>query len=91
MTETANLQTWLTDMVKGLVSYPKQIELDHVVDEQGILFTLKVHEEDRGKIIGKEGATANAIRTLLRSAGRKLDVRVSMKVDVPGSSFKPRD
>ena len=86
-----NLQKWLTDLVSGLVSHPEEIDLTKQEDEQGILFVLKVHEEDRGKVIGKEGNIANAIRTVLRSAGRLIDVRASMKVDVPGSSFHPKD
>lgn len=85
------LQLWLVALVQGLVSNPAAVEIDVASDEMGVLFTVRVHEEDRGKVIGKAGSIANAIRTVLRSAGRLVDVRASMKVDVPNSNFEPRD
>lgn len=89
--EYPELQTWIKNVVCGLVSNPTDIELAEQIDEQGVLFTLYVNESDRGKVIGKEGTIANALRTLLRSAGRAYDIRASIKVDVPNSKFTPRD
>lgn len=87
-TSIEKLQTWLTEIVSGLVTHAEDIKIIVVEDEQGILFTLEVNREDRGKVIGKEGAIANSIRTILRSAGQLIGVRVSMKVDA-GTKFSP--
>jgi hypothetical protein len=78
---------WLISVIGGLVSKPEAIEVTKTTDEQGVLFSVKVAKEDAGKVIGKQGVIANAIRTLLRSAGYMQEMRASMKVDVPGSKF----
>jgi hypothetical protein len=49
----------------------------------GVLLTLDVHAEDMGKIIGRSGNTAKAIRTLLRVVGMKNDARVNLKINEP--------
>ena len=85
------LQKWLQLLISGVVSFPDDIVIKQSEDEQGVLFTIEVHEEDRGKVIGKKGAIANAIRVVLRSAGRLLDVRASMKILIPGSNFVVRE
>lgn len=85
--EVQTLKDWLTGVVKGLVSNKDSIEIKHTVDDQGVLFSLKVHDADIGMVIGKAGNTANALRTLLRSVGMTYDIRVSMIVDVPGSNY----
>lgn len=85
------LTEWLISVVGGLVSDPSKIEVVRTEDEQGVLFTVKVGKEDAGKVIGKNGTIAGAIRTLLRSAGMTMeDIRASMKVDAPGSKFQLR-
>lgn len=89
--DSDQLQEWLGNIIKGLVSVPDSVEVEKTTDEMGVLYTVRVAPEDRGKVIGKEGSIANAIRTVLRSAGRLIDVRASMKVDVPNSSFAPRE
>lgn len=85
-----SLQSWLESLIHGLVSFPQSVQIEKKIDEEGILFIVKVHESDRGKVIGKEGSIATAVRTVLRSAGRLIDLRASMKVDVPGSRFELR-
>lgn len=85
------LSVWLEDLVCGLVSFPDQIKIERTTDDMGTLFVVHTAEADRGKVIGKEGTIASAIRVVLRSSGRLLDVRASMKVNVPGSNFKPKD
>lgn len=82
------LQEWLMAIIKGIVSYPESIEIMKKSDEMGVLYTVKVHAEDRGKVIGKQGRVAGAIRDLLRSAGGQNRIRTSMKIDVPDSEFK---
>lgn len=85
------VKVWLHQVLSGLVSYPDQIEITRSDDEMGVKYTVKVAPEDRGKVIGKQGKVATAIRTVLRSAGFFAGMRASMIIDVPGSNFIPRE
>lgn len=76
-------QQFLETVVKSLVDYPDDVKIDRTVDEMGVLLTLDVHAEDMGKIIGRSGNTAKAIRTLLRVVGMKHDARVNLKINEP--------
>src|SRR3989338_4530863 len=62
---------FLEYVVKALVSHPDDIKIKRTVDEMGVLMTLDVHPEDMGKVIGRSGNTAKAIRILLRVVGIK--------------------
>ena len=76
--------------VKMIVNHPDDVKVDRKIDEMGVLITLDVHPEDMGMIIGREGATAKAIRTLLRVIGAKNNARVNLKISEPeGGSRKP--
>ena len=70
-------------MVKALVDYPEDVKIDRKVDEMGVLLSLKVNPEDMGQIIGKAGATARAIRNLVRIVGLKAHARVNLKIEEP--------
>lgn len=74
---------FLEYVVKGLVDHPDSIEITRTVDEMGVLLTLTVHPEDMGKIIGKDGNIAKALRTLLRVVGMKRNARVNLKINEP--------
>ena len=76
-------QQFLETVVKSLVDNPDDVKIDRTVDEMGVLLTLDVHGEDMGKIIGRSGNTAKAIRTLLRVVGMKHDARVNLKINEP--------
>lgn len=89
--DSDKLQEWLVMIVKGLVSNPDSVVVEKTIDDMGVLYKVQVHEDDRGKVIGKEGSIGNAMRTLLRSAGRLGDIKASMQIDVPNSNFTPRD
>ncbi len=73
-------------IVKELVDHPEDVKIDRKVDEMGVLLTLRVNPEDMGKIIGKSGNTAKAIRTLLRIIGMKDNARVNLKIEEPENS-----
>ncbi len=75
--------TYLETVVKGLVDHPEDVKVTKTVDEMGVLMTLDVNQTDMGQIIGRKGATAKAIRTLLRVAGMKNNARVNMKINEP--------
>lgn len=75
--------TYLETLVKGLVDNPDDVKVTKTIDEMGVLMTLDVNQKDMGQIIGRKGATAKAIRTLLRVAGMKNNARVNMKINEP--------
>lgn len=84
-------QEFLEYLVKSLVDNPDKVEVGRKVDEMGVLLTLKVAPDDMGKIIGRSGNTAKAIRSLLRIVGIKNNARVNLKVEEPeGSTRGPR-
>ena len=74
---------FLENLVKALVDHPDSVNINRTVDEMGVLLTLDVHADDMGKIIGRSGNTAKAIRTLLRVVGMKHDARVNLKINEP--------
>jgi len=76
-------QQFLEMVVKALVDNPETVHINRTVDEMGVLLTLDVHADDMGKIIGRSGNTAKAIRTLLRVVGMKNDARVNLKINEP--------
>ena len=75
---------FLDTTVKALVDNPDAVKITREVDEMGVLLTLEVDPEDMGKIIGRQGNTAKAIRTLLRIVGMKNNARVNLKINEPG-------
>lgn len=84
-------QAFLENVVKALVDNPKAVSVERSVDEMGVLLTLKVDPSDMGQIIGRQGQTARAIRTLLRVVGAKNNARVNLKIFEPeGSERAPR-
>lgn len=76
-------QEFLEYIIKTLVDNPEEVKITRAVDEMGVLLTLQVGQEDMGKIIGRDGNTAKAIRTLLRVVGMKNNARVNLKINEP--------
>ena len=76
-------QEFVEYVVKALVDDPEKVKVERRVDEMGVLITLDVGSEDMGKIIGRDGATAKALRTLLRVVGMKNNARVNLKINEP--------
>jgi len=74
---------FLETVVKALVDNPDAVVIVRSVDEMGVLLTLTVDASDMGKIIGRDGNIAKAIRTLLRVVGMKHNARVNLKVNEP--------
>ena len=81
--DTHEDKQFLESLVKSLVDHPETVNINRTVDEMGVLLTLDVHADDMGKIIGRSGNTAKAIRTLLRVVGMKHDARVNLKINEP--------
>ncbi|MGM0482854.1 MAG: KH domain-containing protein [Patescibacteria group bacterium] len=76
-------QEFLEYVVKSLVDNPDKVKVDRKVDEMGVLMTLDIDPADMGKVIGRSGNTAKAIRTLLRVVGMKNNARVNLKINEP--------
>jgi hypothetical protein len=67
-------------IAKALVDHPEQVQVNAVEGEQVTVLELRVHPEDLGKVIGKQGRTAKSIRTLLGAAGMKLRKRYTLEI-----------
>lgn len=79
---------FLDFVVKALVEKPEGVKIHRTVDEMGVLLTLEVAADDMGKVIGRQGNTAKAIRTLLRVVGMKNNSRVNLKINEPEGGLK---
>src|SRR6185295_16090669 len=73
-------QQFVEFIVKSLVSKPDAVKIERRIDEKGVLLELTVDPEDLGRVIGKRGATAQSLRTLLRALGTKNDARYNLKI-----------
>jgi predicted RNA-binding protein YlqC (UPF0109 family) len=73
-------QQFVEYVVKSLVSKPDEVKVERRIDEKGVLLELTVDPEDLGRVIGKRGATAQSLRTLLRALGTKNDARYNLKI-----------
>jgi len=88
---TQNDQEFLEYVVKALVDHPDEVKVERKVDEMGVLLSLRVSAQDMGQVVGRQGATAKAIRSLLRIVGVKNNARVNLKIEEPeGSTRQPR-
>lgn len=73
-------QQFVEFVVKSLVNNPDDVSIERRVDEKGVLLELTVHPDDLGRVIGKRGATAQSLRTLLRALGTKQEARYNLKI-----------
>ncbi|MBR5419294.1 KH domain-containing protein [Candidatus Saccharibacteria bacterium] len=83
-------QQFVEYIVKTLVNNPDKVQIDRTIDEKGVLLNLEVDPEDIGRIIGRRGATAQSIRTLLRALGTKNDARYNLKI-VNNDDYQPAE
>lgn len=83
-------QQFVEYIVKTLVNNPDKVKIDRTIDEKGVLLSLEVDPEDVGRIIGRRGATAQSVRTLLRALGTKNDARYNLKI-VNNDDYVPNE
>ena len=76
-------QQFLEFVVKAIVNNPDDVKVSRIVDERGVLLTLDISPGDMGYVIGRQGQTARAIRTLLKIVGAKNNARVNLKINEP--------
>lgn len=81
-------QEFLEYVVKMLVDNPSDVKVNRQVDEMGVLLTMDVNPADMGKVIGRSGNTAKAIRILLRVVGMKNNARVNLKINEPAGGSR---
>lgn len=74
------METLVAHLASSLVDHPDQIQINVTEKEQSISITLKVASEDMGKIIGKHGRIANALRTVLKAAGARQHKKVYVEI-----------
>jgi predicted RNA-binding protein YlqC (UPF0109 family) len=84
-------QQFVEYVVKSLVSNPDAVKIERRIDEKGVLLELTVDPEDLGRVIGKHGATAQSLRTLLRALGTKNDARYNLKIIDNGLPIEQRE
>jgi len=87
-------QQFVEYIAKSLVSKPDDVSIERRIDEKGVLLELTVNPEDLGRVIGKHGATAQSLRTLLRALGTKNDARYNLKIvdtDMPQENQDRRE
>ena len=83
MATTQADKDFLEFVIKAIVSHPEDVSVTRTVDEMGVLLNLRVHREDMGQVIGRQGATAKAIRSILRVIGLKNNARINLKIEEP--------
>jgi uncharacterized protein len=88
---TENDQAFVEYVIKSIVDHPDDVTTERSVDERGVLIQLHVNPEDMGKVIGKDGRTAVAIRKLLHVLGAKHNARVNLKIVEPEGSTYNRE
>lgn len=76
-------EAYLISMIEPIIDHPEAATVEKTVDEMGVLLSLSVAQPDMGKIIGKEGGTARAIRHLLRNFGVIHSMRISLRINEP--------
>lgn len=84
-------QEFVEFILKTIVENPDDVKVDRTIDEMGVLLSVTVNPSDMGKVIGKSGQTAKAIRTLLKVVGAKHDARVNMKIIEPEGGEMKRE
>jgi len=83
-------QQFIEYIVKSIVGNPDAVKIERTIDEKGVLLELTVDGDDLGRVIGKRGATAQSLRTLLRALGTKNDARYNLKIIDVGGPRPPR-
>ncbi len=84
------MQAFLEYVVKGLVSHPDAVTVTPVVKDSLTIFELRMHPDDVGKIIGRQGMTINALRTLMLAGSAKKSLRCTLEI-VEDSPAQPRE
>lgn len=88
MAEKFQDQEFVEYLIKQIVGHPEDVSTQRIVDERGVLITLDINPADMGYVIGRQGQTARAVRTLLKIVGAKNNARVNLKINEPEGSTR---
>ena len=80
MSSSGSMKDLISYIAKALVDKPDEVEVSEVVGEQTSVIELKVAKDDLGKVIGKQGRTARAMRTILSAASTKVRKRSVLEI-----------
>jgi len=78
--QNSSLSGLIEYLARGLVDNPEEVVVEEVDEPDALVFELKVAEQDLGKVIGKQGRTAKALRTVLSAASSKSRRRVMLEI-----------
>ena len=67
-------------LVQNTVAYPGEVEVEEFVDSAGVLYGVRVHPDDIGRVIGREGRVINALRNLTKASATKVGTHVSIEI-----------
>lgn len=67
-------------LVQGVVAHPEEVEVEEFLDDMGSIYGVRVHPEDIGRVIGREGRVANALRHMVKAAATKTGARVQVEI-----------
>lgn len=67
-------------LVQGVVSHPEEVEVEEFLDDLGSIYGVRVHPDDIGRVIGREGRVANALRHVVKAAATKTGARVQVEI-----------
>jgi hypothetical protein len=68
-------------MVKALVDRPEEVVVNEIAGEQAVIYEIKVADQDIGKVIGKQGRTANALRVIVKAASSKIGKNANVQIN----------
>lgn len=74
------LKALITDIAKALVDHPEMVQGNEVVGEKATVFELRVAPDDLGKVVGRQGRTARALRLILNASATKLKMRAVLEI-----------
>lgn len=83
-----NVQAFVEQLIKSMVDNPEEVHITSSTDEQGVLFELRVAKADMGSLIGKQGATIQAVRMIVKIIGMKHGMRISVRLQEPDGSYR---
>lgn len=67
-------------LVQGIVDHPEDVEVEEFVDSAGVVYGVRVHPDDAGRVIGREGRVAGALRNLAKASATKVGTHVTVEV-----------
>jgi predicted RNA-binding protein YlqC (UPF0109 family) len=86
--DDARLIELVGHLVQGIVAHPEEVEVEEFFDEVGSVYGVRVHADDIGRVIGREGRVANALRHVVKAAATKTGARVSVEIITDDSQFE---